>query len=102
MKLDLDPSVLEVEPAMNALSRYGHGYVCHDCGIAEALCGIIGWDAKDSTFFEMARRGVYQDRQEALRLPAGSTWGCYLALATGGLERWNRLLIRVKPDRFLD
>lgn len=30
---------LKEENAMNALSRYGHGYICSDCGTREAMTG---------------------------------------------------------------
>lgn len=30
---------LHPETAMNALSRYGHGYICSECGRSEALEG---------------------------------------------------------------
>jgi hypothetical protein len=30
---------LRPKEAMNALSRYGHGYICSECGVREALQG---------------------------------------------------------------
>ena len=53
--------------AMNALSRYGCGYICKLCEKAE--------NAMSMGSFDMVRLAVQNDYDEALRLPAGTYWG---------------------------
>jgi hypothetical protein len=73
--------------AMNPMSRRTPGlYICRACGQAEALADRTG-GLDDS----MARTVVEQDRQEAMRLPAGNFWGATL-WPTGGLDVWIREL----------
>lgn len=71
---------LEEVCAMNKLSRRDNKtYVCRACGLAEQLA-----DHTEITD-EMARRVVENDRQEALRMSAGSFHGVS-NYPTGGLD----------------
>lgn len=68
--------------ALNPLSRRTNTPICRACGAAEGLADRVG-GLDDS----MARTVVEQDRQEAMRLPAGGFWSVSF-WPTGGLEAW--------------
>ena len=53
--------------AVNPLSRYGKGPICHDCAIAENMV------TSSMLTFSMARTAVANDRQEVMRIPGFPT-----------------------------
>jgi hypothetical protein len=67
--------------AANALSREREGvYICWICGLAEGYMNYLKLD------FDMVRIALENDRQEAMRLPPGDTWGALHPFPTGGLH----------------
>lgn len=73
----LDPS-----PAKNPVSRRNGEYICQVCAKTEFLADYLEFESDD-----MARTVVDQDRQEAMRLPPGTTWGVS-RWPTGGLDEF--------------
>lgn len=69
------------EDVMNPLSRRDNTYICKACGVAEALADWL--DLSDMA----ARIVVETNRQEAMRLPEGLTWGTS-NWPTGGYHDW--------------
>jgi hypothetical protein len=69
---------LITDEAINPLSRYRKGAICHDCAAAENLMSI-------GITFEMARTSVANDRQEAMRMP-GRMMPTRIMAAVGELE----------------
>jgi len=53
--------------ARNALSRYGHGYICSECGLREALEADFIGNKRDDDYSDMAdNTSDYADEADAL------------------------------------
>ncbi len=72
---------LDSNAAINPISRRNGEYICRMCGKIEMLADYVGMDD------DIAWAVVYQDWQEAIRLPPGMDWGVS-KWPTGGMQKW--------------
>lgn len=72
---------LDIRKGVNPTSRRNGETICRMCGKIEALADYMGIDD------DLAWAPVYQDWQEAIRLPPGILWGVS-NWPTGGMQEW--------------
>lgn len=73
---------LDKNNALNSVSRRNGEHICRMCGKIEMLADYTGLSDEDHAW-----AAVYQDWQEAIRLPPGIFWGA-TNWPTGGMQDW--------------